>query len=180
MTVGHLAVPARSAPAVHTVTVRWLSPEFTQRWQLFAHDLERRRGLAVRVRVAAGAGLRTSPWVDLTAREARAARGRLVARHAELTELEALLVTVSSAQHGSREEQLAQRYLCRVATQRLAGLPLGGPVVQVQARLTQERSDPPPWQRPRPGARGARQVVLKTTAWLRVRPADRVVKGQRW
>ncbi|GAA2122781.1 hypothetical protein GCM10009759_73430 [Kitasatospora saccharophila] len=145
--------PANSVSKEYRTQIdRVVYPEFEQNWKLFAPDpLQRNVTVDARVQsIGADGQVVTGDWHGLTAQDWAAIRHDPAPSHLDQNLLRRAWDFYESthgegdvrAVPGSRG-QLAERYLERIALQRIGGD--GGRVIQVQLRVTLTAVAPPPW-----------------------------------
>ncbi|MFF4339467.1 DUF5819 family protein [Kitasatospora sp. NPDC001540] len=171
----HVA-PANSVSKEYRSQVDWVVyPEFEQNWKLFAPDpLQRNVAVDARVQsVGADGTVVTGEWHGLSAEDWAAIRHDPAPSHRDQNLLRRAWDFYEST-HGEGDAravpgsrgQLAERYLERIALQRIGSA--GGRVIQVQLRATVTAVAPPAWSREQVDT--APQV--RELPWWPVQPED--------
>ncbi|WP_432066966.1 DUF5819 family protein [Streptomyces sp. C10-9-1] len=178
----HLAMVFLHVAPSNTLTKRhgdavqaWVYPEFEQNWKLFApNPLQQNISVEARAEYTdAGGSRRTSDWINLTERDAEAIRGNLLPSHIHQNQLRRgwdfyLGAHADGARPDSLRARLSERYLRRIAMQRLEGEELGGAVQRIQLRSSSQAIEPPSWSPEKVDTR----PVYNVQPWWTVTAAD--------
>ncbi|MEU9776077.1 DUF5819 family protein [Streptomyces sp. NPDC047968] len=178
----HLAMVFLHVAPSNTLTKRhgdavqaWVYPEFEQNWKLFApNPLQQNISVEARAEYTdAGGSRRTSDWINLTERDAEAIRGNLLPSHIHQNQLRRgwdfyLGAHAEGARPDTLRARLSERYLRRIAMQRLEGAELGGPVQRIQLRSSSQAIEPPSWSPEKVDTR----PVYNVQPWWTVTAAD--------
>ncbi|MFE4512891.1 DUF5819 family protein [Kitasatospora sp. NPDC056783] len=128
-------------------------PEFEQNWKLFApNPLQQNVTVDARVRTVEPDGTtRTHDWIGLTAQDIAAIRGNPAPSHVQQNLLRRAWDFYDGS-HSAQDESptsqrggLAERYLKRIALQRIGREADGRPVREIQFRSTAATVAPPSW-----------------------------------
>ncbi|WP_244291247.1 DUF5819 family protein [Streptomyces subrutilus] len=148
----HVA-PSNTVSKQHARTVdAWIYPEFEQNWKLFApNPLQQNIAVEARAQVRTAAGeLVTTDWRNLSAEDGAAIRNSLLPSHTEQNELRRAWDFFTGSHdeedkpNGERGE-LSERYLRRIAVNRLTPDHPGGDVLRVQLRSATTAVAAPKW-----------------------------------
>ncbi|MCJ1678634.1 DUF5819 family protein [Streptomyces sp. APSN-46.1] len=130
----------------------WIYPEFEQNWKLFApNPLQQNIAVEARAQVRTDAGeLVTSDWRDLSAEDAAAIRHSLLPSHTEQNELRRAWDFYAGSHDddnkpGGERGELSERYLLRIAVNRLAPAHRDGRIVRIQLRSATRAVAAPEW-----------------------------------
>ncbi|WP_432248753.1 DUF5819 family protein [Streptomyces sanyensis] len=178
----HLAMVFLHVAPSNTLTKRhgdavqaWVYPEFEQNWKLFApNPLQQNISVEARAEYTdAGGSRRTSDWINLTEQDAEAIRGNLLPSHIHQNQLRRgwdlyLGAHAEGARPDSLRARLSERYLRRIAMQRLEGAELGGAVQRIQLRSSSQAIEPPSWSPEKVDTR----PVYNVQPWWTVTAAD--------
>ncbi|MEU9231062.1 DUF5819 family protein [Streptomyces subrutilus] len=148
----HVA-PSNTVSKQHARTVdAWIYPEFEQNWKLFApNPLQQNIAVEVRAQVRTAAGeLVSTDWRNLSAEDGAAIRHSLLPSHTEQNELRRAWDFFTGSHdeenkpNGERGE-LSERYLQRIAVNRIAPDHPGGDILRVQLRSATKAVAAPKW-----------------------------------
>jgi len=155
---GHLAMVFLHVAPSNTLTKQhgdavdeWIYPEFEQNWKLFApNPLQQNVSIHVRAEVMGADGRRTTPWMSLSLEDSKAIRGNLAPSHVNQNELRrGWDFYVNSHDNENRANglrgELSERYIRRIAMQRLDGHDYGGTVERIQLRSETRSVAAPEW-----------------------------------
>ena len=155
---GHLAMVFLHVAPSNTLTKQhgdavdeWIYPEFEQNWKLFApNPLQQNVSIHVRAEVMGADGRRTTPWMSLSLEDSKAIRGNLAPSHVNQNELRrGWDFYVNSHDNENRANglrgELSERYIRRIAMQRMDGHDYGGTVERIQLRSETRSVAAPEW-----------------------------------
>ncbi|MEU8540211.1 DUF5819 family protein [Streptomyces sp. NPDC048717] len=172
----HVA-PSNTLTKQHGTAVDdWIYPELEQNWKLFApNPLQQNIAVEARAEIAGpDGGVRTTGWIDLTAREAERIRGSLVPSHTEQNELRRAWEFFLNFHNEDRlpigmRGELSEGYLRRIVVSRLAERDLGGTVRKIQVRSVTRAVPAPAWSTEKTDTRPA----YRAYRWWTITDADR-------
>ncbi|KUH36865.1 MULTISPECIES: DUF5819 family protein [Streptomyces] len=170
----HVA-PSNTLTKEHGAAVdAWVMPEFEQNWKLFApNPLQQNIAVHVRAEVVRDGGRRVTPWIDLTGEDGAAIRGNPIPSHTQQNELRRAWDFYAN-QHGDDDRgsglraELSERYIRRIAMDRLEDHRLGGRIERIQIRSSTTGVGAPPWSDEKMDTRPFRRVL----PWWTVTSAD--------